>query len=130
MLTLKERQEILNWYRRFSTFDLFPVQVEVEGWKVRPGSSTKARSWASKSWYALFVVDSFYKILNLLYTLLFLRGIPLHQLIIQGLLAIGGAGIVLWYYILYVRFADENAVLVQMTLTGAVAGGMIKNESF
>ena len=128
MLTVRERQGVLTWFRRFCAVDVFPVQVDIQGWKVQPGSSTKARSWASKAWYALFVAHSLFKILNLLYTLLFLRGIPLHQLIIQGVLASAAAAIVLWYYILYVKYADENAALVRMTLTGTITGGITKND--
>ena len=127
MLTVRERQGVLKWFRHFCAVDLFPVQVNIQGWKVQPGSSTKTRAWASKTWYALFVAHCLYKVLNLLYTLLYFRGITLYELVIQGVLAGGGAGIVLWYYILYVRFGDENAALVRMTLTGAITGGITKN---
>ena len=61
--------------------------------------------------------------LGLLHVLLFLRGVPLHHIIIHGAVASAAGAYVLWYYIQYVKYADENAVLVRMTLTGTIRGG-------
>ena len=123
MLNLKEKREVFKWFRRFSTVDIFPEQVDVQAWKVWPSNSTKLRSWASKAWYSLFVVHSLFKVLGLLHALLFLRGVPLHQVIIHGVLASTAMDYVLWYYVLYIKYADENAALIRMTLTGIIGGG-------
>ena len=72
----------------------------------------------------MFAAHSFCKLLNLLYTVLFLRGVPLHQMVIHGVLGSAAAGYVLWYYILYLKYADENAALVRITLTGTITRGM------
>ena len=125
MLSLKERQAVLKWFRRFCTVDLFPVQVDIKGWKVQPGCSTRARSWASKASYALYLAHSLYKVLSLVYTLLFLRGVPLHQMIIHGVMASAAVNYGLWYFILYVKYVDENAAVLRMTLTGAITGGIL-----
>ena len=103
------------------------MQVDVEGWKVRADTTTKLRSWASKAWYVSFVAHSFYKIVNFVYTLLFFHGIPLHQMVIHGVLASASAGFGFWYYILYVKYANENAALIRMTLTGTITGGITSN---
>ena len=125
MLTLKERQEVLKWFRCFCTIGLLPMQVDVEGWKVRADTTTL--SWASKAWYASFVAHSLYKILNFIYTLLFFHGIPLHQMIIHGVLASAAADFSLWYYILYVKYPNENAALIRMTLTRTITAGITRN---
>ena len=127
MLTLKERHEVLKWYRHFSTINVFPMQVEVNGWKVWPGTTTKLRSWVSKAWYVLYVAHSLCKVLSLLCTLLFVRGIPLHQMIIHGVMAGATAVYGFWYYILYVKYPDVNAALIRMTLAGTIAGGSKRN---
>ena len=123
MLTLQERHEVLKWYRHFSIINLFPMRVDFSGWNVWPGTTTKLRSWASKAWYAFYVAHALYKTLSLLCILLFVRGIPLHQMIIHGVLAGGTAVFGFWYYILYVKYPDVNAALIRMTLTGTITGG-------
>ena len=127
MLTLKERQDVLKWFHGICTIDLLPMQVDILGWKVHAGTATKLRSWASKAWYASFAAHSLYNVLNFLYTLFFLRGIPLHQMIIHGVVASAAPVYVLWYYILYIKYVDENALLIRMKLTGNITGGMTRN---
>ena len=44
-------------------------------------------------------------------------------MIIHRVIASTAMDYVLWYYILYIKYADENAALIRMTLTGIIGGG-------
>ena len=118
MLTLKERQRVLTFLRYCSIICQLPIRVDDQSWKVRPGTDAKWRGWVCAGSYALFVAHVLYKISRLLHTLCFSTGDnPLHQIMLHFDVVSGTVMVVYWYYSLYIKYADINPAIVEMTLT-------------
>ena len=120
MLSFKERQNVLAVLRYFTIVNRFPARVEVQHWTVRPGTGKRWKDWLSKGWFALFTLHALYKILTLLHVFLFVPATPLYQIIIHSLMTAGSVTFGLWYYILYIEYADEFATLIRTTLRGNI----------
>ena len=125
MLTARDRYSVLTSFRHVCNFNQFPMEVTPHIWDVRPGRDKKWKLWACKVSYALFVAHASYKFFRLLNIFFFLHGVPLHQVIIHGVLAADGITFVFWHYSLYYTNADLNAVYVRMTLAGNISGGNV-----
>ena len=123
MLTAKERHQILILLGHFSRVNLFPIQVDAQSWEIGAGCKSKLKSWACGVAYALFIAHSLYKTVGLLYVFLFLRGIPLHQNIIHGVMAGGSVTFMLWQYFLYWKNAGVTALFVKISLSGVASNG-------
>ena len=91
--------------------------------EIRPGYKSKRKAWACKLAYAVFIAHAFYKSLGLLYVLLFLNDVPLHQVLIHGILAAASCIWVFWQYDLYWKNADLSTAFWKVSMTGNVAGG-------
>ena len=123
MLNLQERQSILTTLGYVTMVNRFPARVDVQGWKVRPGTGNKWKDWMSKGWFALFGLHALYKILALLQAIIFLPATPLYQIILHAMLAACSMTLGLWYYILYIEYVNDFASFVKITLTGTIAAG-------
>ena len=120
MLNLKERQNVLVCLRCFCTVNRFPVQVDVQDWRLSPGAGSKWKELLSKAWYFLFILHTVYKVLTLVQVLLFIPGTPLYQIILHAVMAAVCAMIAFWYYILYIKHAVIFAIVMRSTLTGNI----------
>ena len=122
MLTCEERRRILRLWRHFSKFTMFPITVDPECWELRAGSVSRWKTWALRGSFLLFTAHALYINLSLALALLSHRPIPLHKMIMHGNMAAASATFSFWYYVLYLKHPDLNALLAGMTLTGNVAG--------
>ena len=125
MLTLKERRNVLVFFGYFCTMNRFPVQVDIQHWRLRPGAASKWKEFVSKAWYVLFILHAVYKVVTLVHVLLFIPGTPLYQIILHGVVASSCVMVAMWYYVLYIKYADVFAIFVRTTLTGNITGGII-----
>ena len=124
MLTVRQRQRVLEIIQFCSSVNLFPTQVELQTWTlVRASSDAKWKARASKLPCLLLVLGSVYKVLSLLYTLFFLRDAPFRQLMIHAEQAGVQWLVTFWYYILQVRCPAEYSQYVKITLTGNISRG-------
>ena len=123
MLTLKERQKILSFFRFAAIINLFPVRVDLENWEIRSGCRTKQMTWACRVSFSLFIAHSVYTGLSFVHAFSSARHTPLHQMIIHAECAAACVNYILWYYILYVKHSDVNYRLTKLTLTGSITGG-------
>ena len=125
MLTLGNRQRVLQIIRVCSNLNLFPTQVDLQTWTLVSASYTeKWKAIVSKLPYPLLVLGSIYKTLSLLYTLLFfLKDTRFYKLLIHAELAGSQWLVTFWYYILQIRYPAEYGQYVKMTLTGNISGG-------
>ena len=121
MLSLTERFEIIKFLHFFAKWSLFPVQVDIELWELR--ALTRWRTLTCFISYGLFVANTGYKFVRLLYVLLFLRNTPLHQVMIHGIVVVGFLIVTFWYYVIFVKHADVHAKLFSMTMTGKIGEG-------
>ena len=123
MLTVKERHEILLSLQHCHQLSLYPTQVCTLHWKLQPGADKRWKAWIFHLNYGLLVAHVLYKNLTLVYTLLVLSHIPLHQILIHAVLAAFGVMNSFFYYVLHYQYAHDNAAFVRMTLTGDLARG-------
>ena len=123
MLTKKERHGVLKDFKRACDTCLFPTEVHPESWEVRPRRDKECKMWICKLSYALFIAHALYKMFRLAHTILFLRDVPLHQVIIHAVLAVAGIMYIFWYYWLHYKYANVNSAYVRITLTGNATGG-------
>ena len=122
MLLLHERFWILQYLRYSCIFNLLPARVDLKTWKLSAGTDKKWKQWACNLAYALALTHTVYVILRFFHALLFVPGVPLHQLVIHGDLAGGYLMTVYWYYVLYLKSPDAYAGFLIMTLTGTANG--------
>ena len=119
MLSLQERRQVLVFIGYSCKARLLPAQVSTQNWELRTHFHFAGQSgWIAKVSYALFLFQALYKILSLVYILIFIRGVPLHQIMIHTVLAIDYGTFSYWYYVLYIQHPDLYAQLLQITLTG------------
>ena len=128
MLNSKERHRVLLFLRHCSILCLFPIEVDVRTWKVRHRADTTWKTWACKGSYVLFIAHSSYKATSLLHTLLFGYNVPLHQVLLHGVVASAAVMLAYWYYVLYIQCADVNAELVRTTLQDKIVGGKMESR--
>ena len=95
----------------------------MEDWTACPGTGKIWKEWMSIGWFALVILHCLYKNLRLLHVLIFVSGTPLHQIILHSVLAVDSMTVSVWYYIIYMEYADDFALFVRITLTGNVTGG-------
>ena len=81
-------------------------------------------------YYALLVLNSMYNVLSVAFSLFFLQGIPLHQIMIHADIARIALLLVFWYYMIRIKYPDEYARFVQMTRTGNISGGMMQTYNY
>ena len=132
MLNLRERRNVLAFFRYFCTASLCPVTVDTQTWEIRPGTSSWWKSVASALSYALFVAHTLFILARLLHVALFLPGIvPLHEKVLH--IDVAGAAVLVtyWYYVLHIKHGSISAAVTTMTLTGKVrTQGMWRNLCF
>ena len=68
-------------------------------------------------YYALFIGHGLLKILRLVGGLFFRNGIPLHQVLIHGAVAGAAVMMVLWYYLLFVKYPDVYTATLKMLIS-------------
>ena len=115
MLTTEERYCILSNFRQVCAFNLFPTEVDPESWNVHPAKDKKWKLWSCKVLYVVFIAHALYKALKLVTILLFVSGVPLHQLIIHAVEASAGIMLVFWQYWLHYEHADLNGMYMKRT---------------
>ena len=123
MLTEKERHRVIVFLRYFSNVNFFPIQVDPQGWEIRSGCESKWKAWACKLAYAAFIIHVVHKSLSLVYVLLFLNDVPLHQILIHVIIAASSAFFVFWQYDLYWKNADVSTAFWKVSLTGKIVRG-------
>ena len=123
MLTLKERLNVLVVLRYVSLYNWFPARVDVEEWRVRAGTGKMWKNCISRCWFALAILHSLYKSLNLLQVLMLVPATQLHQIVLHTTASVGSLTIAIWYYVMYVQYADDFAKFVSITLSGNIARG-------
>lgn len=123
MLNEKERHKVLTFLSYFYTVGMFPFEVDVASWELRPGVQSIWKKLASTVSFGTFLVHTLFKNLSLLYTLAFLPQTPLYQVIIHSWLALGSAMLSFWYYVLFIQYPGISATFMRMTLTATPAGG-------
>ena len=62
----------------------------------------------------------FYKTLTLLQVFLFVPATPLHHVILHAVVVTASLTLALWYYIIFIEYADDFALFVSITLTGNI----------
>ena len=126
MLTLRERWRVLEVIGFYSSLNLFPTKVDLQAWTLVPtGYTTTWKAMASKLAYPLLALGSMYKVLSLLYTLLFLGDTSFHQLMVHAEVAGAQSLATFWYYMLQIKHPAEYCRYVKMTLTGNISEGNI-----
>ena len=119
MLNKGEKFEFLRLFRFWCKVGLLPVQVNLSTWEIRPHAN-KLTIWICHLWYYLFVLNSLYKAVALVYWLKV--GIPLHQAIVHGVLAAGFFVCIYSYYVMFIKYRRLFGVYLSMTLTGNEIG--------
>ena len=124
MLTLKERHRVLAFLRCCSILCQLPIRVDEQSWKIRAGTNARWSGWVCTGSYALFVAHVLYKTFRLLHTLCFSMGdTPLRQIMLHFDVVSATVMVVYWYYLMYIKYADMNPRIVEMTLAGTVING-------
>ena len=123
MLCLKERQKVLTFFHLASILCQLPVRVNPQQWQIHSGCGSKWRLLACTVSISLFLANSMYKVLSLIYTFSFFTNVPLHQITIQVEFAAAVMVFVFWYYILHVKNSWVNCQVTRLTLTAAITGG-------
>ena len=118
-----DRNRVLKDFQHMCSIYSFPLEVDPQAWSIRPTRDNKWKEWVCKVSYALYIAHVLYKIFRLINIFLFLRGTPLHQIIIHAVLAVSGIMFAFWHHWLYYKHVDVNAAYMTMTLTGNAAGG-------
>ena len=78
----------------------------------------------SKAWYIVFILHTVYIVVTLIQEFSFMPGTPLYQIILHGVQALACTMVVLWYYVLYIKYVDVFAIFVRTTLTGDITQGI------
>ena len=121
MLNLKKRHRVLVFLRYCSIFCQLSIRVDEQTWKIRAGTDSEWDGRVCTGSYALFVAHVLYKILRLLHTLCFSQGDnPLHQIMLHFDVVCGTVLVVYSYYSLYIKYADINPAIVEMTLAAEI----------
>ena len=124
MLNSKERQKILTFFRFFSIINLFPVQVDLQKWDIRPVCGSSWKFLACMVSYSTFVAHSLYKILSFVHASRFFSSIPLHQMLLHVQYVGVSFTLALWYYLLYIKHGEVHAQVAKLTLKAEITGGM------
>ena len=122
MLNQTERQGVLRLLRTFCTVAFLPLEVDVNSWELHPYIRPLWKKLLCRVSFALYLLHILGQILSLVNALMFMRGTPLYQIIIHGILASSFAVTSFHYYFLYIKYPGVNAAVVEMSLTGSVAG--------
>ena len=123
MLSLQERYGVLKFFRFFCIWSLFPVQVDPKTRKISTATYSKRKAGICKASFVLYVLHSLYTILMLIYAIFDSERIPLHQIIIHGVLATASANYGYCYYVQYIRHADVTVGFRNLTLALTMAQG-------
>ena len=70
--------------------------------------------------FAIYCSHVVVQALSLMHVVGFFPSTPLYQVVLHIILASAYAVTSFWYYLLYVRYSETNAAVVEMTLTGSV----------
>ena len=122
MLNQSDRHRVLKFIRLLCTVGLLPLEVDVDCWDIQPGVKSQWKRLVCWTSFAIFFAHMMYKVLSLAYAFAFMRCTPLHQMVLDMILAGPAAVLSLWYYILYVKYPGTNATLMRMTLRGTGMG--------
>ena len=123
MLNFKERHRILLSLHYSHQLSLYPARIDTKTWKLHARSVSKWKARLCRLNYGSFLAHVLYKSLALVYSLLVLTGIPLHQILIHAVFVVFGLMIGYFHLVLHFQNGQENALFVRMTLTGDLAGG-------
>ena len=123
MLSLKERQQVLKFYRLVSIVGLFPVSVDPEKWEIRSGYGSKWKFFACTVSISLFGAHAAYKCASLLYAFNLYPAVPLYKLVIHAILAIAALIFAFWYYIMHVKDGHLSSQFAVLILTAGITEG-------
>ena len=123
MLTLKERTQVLRVFRYFCSVNFVPVQVDIKSLELHAATATTWKALVYLISYGLIITNTVYKAMSLLYVLFFLRGTPVHQIMVHAVVAMVSVMVTGWCYALYIKHFHVNVNFLNMTLTGNVSGG-------
>ena len=126
MLSLKERQQVLKFYRLVSIVGLFPVSVDPEKWEIRSGCGSKWKFLASIVSLTLFGVHAAYKCLSLLYAFHLYPTTPLYKLLIHAEFVMTSVIFAFWGYIMYVKDGHLHSQLAGLIVTARITEGTFK----
>ena len=123
MLSLKERHKVLGFLRYCSICCPLPITVDLESGDVRDGSGSKWKAWVSTGSYVLFLSHVLYKVLSLLYTLLYFADTPQHQKMVHFIVVSPSVLMAYWYYLLFIKYSNVNAGFMKITLDESMMRG-------